>query len=87
MVLICLIKTVFSDPGFIDKEYLNIHSIGIFFKLYFEYILGLEEENYPDLNFQNIDKNVFENISWVVENKENIIEKFNKIKKAFREYY
>jgi hypothetical protein len=87
MVLICLIKTVFSDPGYIDKEYLNIHSIVIFFKLYFEYILGLEEENYPDLTFENIHNHVFENISWVVENKENIIEKFNKIKKAFREYY
>jgi hypothetical protein len=86
MVLICLSKTVLTDPGFFSREYINIHSLVIFFKLYFEYILGLDEENYPDLTHKNINNNIFENIAWIVEKKENIIKKINQIKKAFKEY-
>ncbi len=77
MICICLIRTVFSNPGYIHSEYYDIYSIVNFIKNYFEYIVNYKDENYKmDLNKR---KTLIQDIKLILESKK-------VIKKAMSEF-
>jgi hypothetical protein len=77
MVMICLMKTVFSDPGYIHSEYYDLYSVVNFIKTYFEYILNYKDESY----MINLDKRrtLIEDIKIILDSKK-------AIKKAMSEF-
>jgi hypothetical protein len=77
MVIICLLKTVFSNPGYIHSEYYDLYSVINFIKTYFEYILNYKDEAYL-INLSKR-KSLLEDIKIILESKK-------AIKKAVSEF-
>lgn len=67
MFLICLIRTIFTNAGNINEEYIEMYSIISFVKLLFEYLLN----NYPH-NYTTQSNCVYQNIQWLSNIKQNI---------------
>jgi len=79
-IILCLVKTAFSNPGYINKEYFKHYSVITFIKVYFVYILNPEEKINPKLEENHISE-----LNNILKLKKNILETIKKFKKCLHE--
>lgn len=82
LFLICLIRTLFTNPGYYNKEYCGLYSITKFLKLLFYFVINKDNISF-DLKKCFIDFTKNDQL-----NKEiNLINKNNDVKKELKELY
>jgi hypothetical protein len=80
--IVCFVKTIFSDPGYLSTEYSDIYSIVNFLKVFFEYILNCKEVNYK-MKLNNRSSKLADDVKMILESKKAI----KKIISEYKESY
>jgi hypothetical protein len=82
MLLICFLRTFFSNPGYLHEEYIDIYSVINIIKMYFQYVLDYKNENLK-LEIRRSNPDLLGEINQILSKKEKIHDIFKKTRIAY----
>jgi hypothetical protein len=82
IAIICFSRTIYSNPGYLNNQYIEIYSIINFIKIFFEYLLKYNEKNYK-LSIMSNSSNILDDIKCILESKKLIKKLISEYKESY----